>query len=252
MKVLGDYALFIEFIDKYAGRHFENINPLDPLLIKMEQMMEKNNQFFYVIDFTRLSVIYSSKRSLQMLGLKPEEVNPRNIFIKTHPDELKRHGISTSKGIKKANEIFADNDKDYLVMSTNHRFLTNQGKYQNQMIQAYVFKTMNPDKNVYGINVHTDISWFNKKIYGFNNYIGLDLSYFRFPDEELIMEGCVFSKREFEILKLIKEGYSTDEIAKRLFVSSFTIETHRRNILKKSKTSNTKDLIIELMDKGVL
>jgi DNA-binding CsgD family transcriptional regulator len=252
MEVSNDYALFFKFIEKYAGQCFENIDPIDPLMVRMEQMMERNNQFFYVIDFTLLRVIYSSMRSLQMMGLKPEEVNPRNLFIKTHPDELKRHGISAAKGIKKANEVFADMDKDYLIMSTNHRFLNNQGKYQNQMIQVYGFKIMNPDKNVYGINVHTDISWFNKKIYGFNNYFGKDLSHFRFPDEELIMEGCVFSKREFEILKLIKEGYRTDEMAERLFVSPHTVETHRRNILKKSNITNTKDLIIDLMEKGVL
>lgn len=252
MEVSKDYKLFFSFIKKFVDQHFENIDPSDPLILKLEEMLEKNKQFLYVADFTLLNVVYSSKRSLQMLGLEPKDVNPRNIFIKTHPMEMLRHSIGTSKGFRKANEINIGPVDDYAVLSTNHRFLNQQKKYQNQLIQSYVFKVMNPEKNVYGINVHTDISWFGKKIVGFNNYFGKDLSYFRFPDDKLIMEGCLFSKREFEIIKLIKDGLSTDQIAEQLYISTLTVETHRRNILKKCPHNDTKDLIIDLIERGVL
>lgn len=42
-----------------------------------------------------------------------------------------------------------------------------------------------------------------------------------------------FTKRELEILSHISEGLSSKQIANRLFISKNTVDTHRRNILKK-------------------
>jgi DNA-binding CsgD family transcriptional regulator len=44
--------------------------------------------------------------------------------------------------------------------------------------------------------------------------------------------------REIEILKLILEEVSTIEIASRLGLSKRTVDTHRRNIIKKTSISN--------------
>lgn len=44
------------------------------------------------------------------------------------------------------------------------------------------------------------------------------------------------SPREKEILQLIAEGHSTKAIAEKLYLSEFTISTHRKNIAKKMKT----------------
>jgi DNA-binding NarL/FixJ family response regulator len=51
------------------------------------------------------------------------------------------------------------------------------------------------------------------------------------------------SLREIEIIKLIKEGLSSKEIATRLHISSRTAEVHRHNILKKLGLKNTASLI---------
>ncbi|MEJ8803838.1 response regulator transcription factor [Pontibacter sp. H249] len=51
------------------------------------------------------------------------------------------------------------------------------------------------------------------------------------------------SKRELEVLCLIAEGYTNSEIAEKLFTSKRTIETHRQNILDKTKAKNTANLI---------
>jgi two-component system, NarL family, invasion response regulator UvrY len=51
------------------------------------------------------------------------------------------------------------------------------------------------------------------------------------------------SLREIEIVKLIKEGLSSKEIASRLNISTRTAEVHRHNILKKLKLKNTASLI---------
>lgn len=44
--------------------------------------------------------------------------------------------------------------------------------------------------------------------------------------------------REIEIIKLIEQEFSNKEIADKLFISERTVETHRKNIFRKTKTSS--------------
>lgn len=51
------------------------------------------------------------------------------------------------------------------------------------------------------------------------------------------------SKRELEIIRLICQEHSTPEIANILHISPLTVETHRKNILKKTKVKTIVGLI---------
>jgi DNA-binding NarL/FixJ family response regulator len=51
------------------------------------------------------------------------------------------------------------------------------------------------------------------------------------------------TKRELEIVYLIKENNTSQQIADKLFLSVFTVETHRRNINLKLAIKNPADLI---------
>ncbi|MCC9135925.1 response regulator [Pontibacter silvestris] len=60
------------------------------------------------------------------------------------------------------------------------------------------------------------------------------------------------SKREIEVLSLIAEGYTNAEIANKLFTSKRTIETHRQNILDKTQSRNTANLIKYALKNGII
>ena len=49
--------------------------------------------------------------------------------------------------------------------------------------------------------------------------------------------------REMEILKMISEEYTNHEIAQQLFISSRTVDTHRRNLIQKLNAKNTAGLV---------
>jgi DNA-binding NarL/FixJ family response regulator len=51
------------------------------------------------------------------------------------------------------------------------------------------------------------------------------------------------TRREVEIIRFISHGLSTKEIADKLFLSEFTISTHRKNILRKLDTKNIAGLV---------
>lgn len=49
--------------------------------------------------------------------------------------------------------------------------------------------------------------------------------------------------REMEILQLIVEEYTNQEIAERLYISKRTVDTHRTNLLQKTNSKNTAGLV---------
>lgn len=54
-----------------------------------------------------------------------------------------------------------------------------------------------------------------------------------FDEADRFLKQFLLTKRELEILRLIKEGKTNSQIASVLFLSQFTVETHRKNIMQK-------------------
>ncbi len=65
-------------------------------------------------------------------------------------------------------------------------------------------------------------------------------------------KGTKLTHREREVLNLIVAGLTTSEIAGRLFVSSTTAETHRKNLLRKLEVRNTAGLVRVAYEKNLL
>lgn len=59
------------------------------------------------------------------------------------------------------------------------------------------------------------------------------------------------SKREVEIIKLMKEGKTTESIAQQLFVSFETIKSHRKNIYLKLGIASLAELILFAVEEGI-
>lgn len=62
----------------------------------------------------------------------------------------------------------------------------------------------------------------------------------------------VFTKREKEVLALIAEGLTNQEIADRLFISQLTVISHRKSLLEKTASKNTAQLIKYCFEFGLL
>jgi DNA-binding NarL/FixJ family response regulator len=64
-----------------------------------------------------------------------------------------------------------------------------------------------------------------------------------------ILEGKVddgvpiLTRREKEVLKLISDGLTNNEIAEKIFISPLTVDSHRKNLLLKLDAKNTASLV---------
>ena len=62
--------------------------------------------------------------------------------------------------------------------------------------------------------------------------------------ESLEIKGINLSPREKEVLLLICQGYSNTEIGDKLFLSPKTVDNHRTNLLSKTNTRNSANLVM--------
>ncbi len=129
-------------------------------------------------------------------------------------------------------------DVDILIIS-----IYDQEEYVLQSIEfgckGYIMKNADPEEIKLAITT----------ILKGDNYYGASIS-------QIMMKSLVkkkktasvvseqkLTKRELEIINLIKGGYSTKEIGEKLFISTRTVESHKTNIYHKLDVKNSAQLI---------
>jgi DNA-binding CsgD family transcriptional regulator len=245
-----EYGYFLEIIEKYLASGFKGMGDHDQLLTRVNGILVNNRQYFYIADMLKLQILYTSPSFEQVLGFPRENMDPGFQFKGTHPDDQRRHSMSRARMFQLCHDMYVESAEEPSIMSTNFRFQHADGHYVNALVQGYSFVAPYPIRTTYCLFVTTDIDWFGPIKHGYNFYFGNDVSYFRYPDEELILTGCIFTEREFEIIKLIRDGLDSNAIGEKLFISSHTVDTHRRNILKKTGYHSVTELIIDLQKQG--
>lgn len=114
----------------------------------------------------------------------------------------------------------------------------NQGLYIKKMMEngasGYILKNSSKEELIKA--VHTV---YEGGIY-FSGEVGEALQAYQ---KSFKTEMPVLSSREKEILSLIAEGYTNPQIAEKIFLSQFTVDSHRKNLLAKLNVKNTATLI---------
>lgn len=248
---MTNYNSFLQFVQEYLPGGFVQIDRSDELVQRLEHQTEASGQMFFIADMIKLKILFASLRSRSMLGVDPEQLDPGIFFTATHPDDLARHNVARTKLFNLGQQMYIRQSGPEII-STHFRFRGPGGDFRNTLVQCFLFYCGDPFNTVFSLQVNTDIAWFRKIRHGYHFYTGNDLSNFRFPDEDLLMKGHIFSDREFEVIRLIAQGQNSEQIAEKLFISLHTVNTHRRNILKKTGRQNTTELILELKDRGLI
>lgn len=70
--------------------------------------------------------------------------------------------------------------------------------------------------------------------------------------EQIDTELDLLSDRELQVMRLIARGYSYKEVAKELFISVKTVESHVSNVLRKLQLSNRHELTRWAVDRKIL
>jgi DNA-binding NarL/FixJ family response regulator len=114
----------------------------------------------------------------------------------------------------------------------------NQGLYIKKMMEngasGYILKNTSKEELIKAIHSIHEGGIF------FNGEVGEALTAHQKSSRA---ELPMLTNREKEILQLIAEGFTNPQIAEKIFLSPFTVDTHRKNLLAKLNVKNTASLI---------
>jgi DNA-binding NarL/FixJ family response regulator len=98
---------------------------------------------------------------------------------------------------------------------------------------------------------HTLLSVSNSQKFYCNKVLDILMEH-KIPQQEKILTLGTLTDREHQIVKMISKGMSTYEIADKLNLSHHTINTHRKNILKKWQISSPVELVLKAIEIGII
>lgn len=229
----------------------QNFSMLDTLTVKetdFNSLTFLPNQFVYKVN-CEVAEIEESKGNTQSIFGRPYLKSIDEIYEMIKPNQVERFIQETKTSFK-------------FIMSEPKRTIPNRNMFSSLfemrvrntfklfLRQAFILRS---DKN--GVITHTggiytalpDIPINNDMTY---KIYGTDSIYFK--NEHLKYFDSLLSTRELEILKYISEGYKTERIGELLFISRHTVETHRKNMIRKLEAKSTPHLVALVKDIGLI
>ena len=129
--------------------------------------------------------------------------------------------------------------KDIRVLAlSNYDELSYVKSMINEGANGYILKNIEPSQLIHAIqSVLAGTPYYS-------NEVALKLiDSAKNSDKAVNTRKSGLTKRELEVLKMIAQEMTNDEIAKSLFISKRTVDTHRQNLLNKLNVKNTAGLI---------
>lgn len=180
-----------------------------------------------------VEVIAETKNGLEVLDLLHSGMQPDVVLTDINMPEM--DGIEL---IKKLKTDFPSVKAIVLSMLDNEKYVAQaflEGSY------GYLLKNVNEDEMLFAL----------KTVNNGTKYLCTELSQKlldRFTQNlvqqsELANQRIDLSMREIEVLHLIAEGFTNQEMADKLFLSKRTVEGHRQMLIDKTGSKNTAALI---------
>ena len=129
------------------------------------------------------------------------------------------NGLETTRHIKQSHPHV----KIIMLSTYNDDHLVEKAKTLG--VNGYLLKTANKDELLQTIRlVYNGQACFPYRKPALKN---------EFDGNDNFLKQFNLTKREMEILQLLKNNYTNQQIADKLFLSIYTVETHRKNIMQK-------------------
>jgi PAS domain S-box-containing protein len=219
---------------------------------KLLDLFHTGDFYYYILHVPSAHIELVSDAMTAILGYEPHEFSVEHLLAAMHPDDLPYFLQFEQKVQEFFNELSAEKVLKYKV-SYDFRIKSKQGNYLRLLHQVATIQINEEGGGNRVIGIHTDITNLKKENGSSLSFIGLDgeesyrdvLRAKTADSDRLEIQGL--SKREHQILTYILQGKTSMQIADILFISRFTVDTHRRNILAKTNCRNTNELALKCL-----
>ncbi len=219
-------------------------------------MVSVGRFYHYAIYLPDSTLSHCSDNILDMHGLERKPQHLKEIIDLVHPDDIPFVMQAERMTIDKMIEIGVEH-KLNLKSSYCFRMRMGNGKYELFHHQAIQSVKNSEGRLLQSINIHTNI----QHLTPVNNYvvlvsgIGSRNDFHQMHYKDWLLADALpksLTNRERDILRHIATGHTSPEIAALCSLSNHTIRTHRKNILRKTQTKNSSELIRKCVEWGLL
>ncbi|GAA4949194.1 hypothetical protein GCM10023314_23130 [Algibacter agarivorans] len=232
----------------------------EPLLDFVDQiasLLSPGDFYYYIVNFATYKMEFVSDGVKKVLGIKPDEFSIDRLFSLMHPEDLKNLHIKERAAINfKLEKIPIEDITKYKTVYLM-RMQLDDNTEKVLLHQSKALSVSKDGKVQQVMGVHTDVSHFNVINDHKVSFIGFKRPNYYYDEKNdtfnlIANVDTVFSKREKEVLNAIAKGKKNSEIAHYLHISIHTINTHKRNILRKTNCKNTPELIAKCLREGII
>lgn len=210
--------------------------------------------YYYIFDVRNACFRYVSPGIQKVLGYSAEDITVEELLAQIHPDDQPLLLSYENEVVRFFAKLPVEKLTKY-KFSYDYRIRKKSGEYI-RILQQVITIQFDQSKGIHlTFGVHTDISHLKKENTSALSFIGFDgePSYIDVNVENIYtLRNELFTRREKEILQLILKGYNTAAIAEKLFISTHTVNTHRRNIMSKTNAKTMLELALKVINEGLL
>lgn len=218
---------------------------------KLLNFFQVGDYYYYIFNVKESKFEFVSNEITNVLGYKPDEVDVPFLLSHIHPDDQPWFLNFENTTVEFFSTLSPEQITNYKVRY-DYRIQNKSGKYIRILQQVVTIQNAG-SKVLKTFGVHTDISHIKEEGLPVLSFIGLNgnPSYIGVKVKDVFSPDAIdLTRREQQVLGLLIEGKKSEEISKILFISKQTVNSHRKNLLKKTNSSNTASLTSMAIKKG--
>jgi DNA-binding CsgD family transcriptional regulator len=219
---------------------------------KLVHFVQVGDYYYFVNNIPTLTFDYLSPEASKILGYPLEQLTLQSILGMIHPEDLPYFFDFEARVADFFNKLPVEKILRYKTRY-DYRIKKADGNYLRVMQQILTIEHGADGAIIRTLGIHTDITHLKQhgkpmlSIIGLDNepsYIDLQVKSKFIPTQDKLR------KREKDILHLLIAGKANAEIADILNISRLTVETHRKNMLKRLNLNSSAQLVAKAIQDG--
>lgn len=221
--------------------------------VVLQALSDIGNSGTGVFDFCKRQTIFYSSNFGGLLGYQPsdyQETGQQFFADRIHPDDALKLSHSGVSVVKIFSNLSSDEKLNHKVIN-EYRMLNAQSKYVRLIEQYQVLELDSKGQIWLTLNI-VDVSPNQEESEGSKSQLLNFRTGKMIPLEVSPKIQYELTKREVQILRLVKDGLLSKEISNRLSISLHTVNTHRQRFLEKLGANNSFEAIMFASKFGLL
>ncbi len=211
------------------------------------------NSGYNIFDICKRQILFYSSNFGQLLGYTPSDYGDKGqqFFAgKIHPDDALQLSLKSITTFRIFEALPSAEKLGHKIIS-EYRMLNAGGKYV-RLIEQYQIIELDRTGQMWLMMGVVDVSPNQEEGTGIKSQL-LNFRTGEFiPLDAVTKPRIELTKREMEILNLVKEGYLSKEISSKLSISLHTVNTHRQRFLEKLGVNNSVEAVMFASKFGLL